>query len=98
MLCQFKDGVCPHCGRPKPPVQGKVVRECLWQLGDDLEEALTAIGVTKDTWRSFKAKFGLPPNCNCEKRKAWLNAASANLHAKLQDIKFALREHYDKAR
>ncbi len=38
-------------------------------LGDIVENALTAVGITEDR---FKAWFSLQ-ECNCSKRKAWLN-------------------------
>ena len=96
--CKFVDGVCPECGRPRPPVEGKVVRECLWQLGNDLERALTAIGITQETWKAAKAKLGLPPNCNCDKRKAWLNKASAQLQVTASKLAQAVRQAYDQPR
>lgn len=96
--CKFENGVCPACGRPRPPVEGKVVRECLWQLGDDLEHALSAIGITQERWRAAKAQLGLPPTCNCDKRKAWLNRASVMLQANASKLSEALREAYGRPR
>lgn len=42
-------------------------------LGDRIEQALTAVGVTQDRWREFKGAMGLPKTCNCNARKKWLN-------------------------
>ena len=47
--------------------------------GDRVETALTAIGVTKERWSSFKSAFGLGPTCNCEARKDWLNQVGDQL-------------------
>ena len=42
-------------------------------LGDRLEQLLTGFGITQETYKAAKVKFGAMPTCNCDKRKAWLN-------------------------
>jgi hypothetical protein len=42
-------------------------------LGDWLESKLSAIGITKDRYTAFKQQFGMPPTCDCDKRREWLN-------------------------
>jgi hypothetical protein len=42
-------------------------------LGDILERELTRMGITQSRYKEIKERFGLPPTCNCEKRKQWLN-------------------------
>ncbi len=44
-------------------------------LGDRIESALTAIGITQERWKATKAAIGLPPTCNCDERKAGINTA-----------------------
>ena len=46
------------------------------KLGDMLEEFLSGVGITKEGYRRAKEVFGMPPTCNCEKRKKWLNDVS----------------------
>ena len=45
-------------------------------FGDKVEKALKAMGITEDRYKEVKRMFGLPPKCNCSKRKAWLNKVS----------------------
>lgn len=42
-------------------------------LGDWVECHLTSLGVTKEWWVGIKSEVGLPPTCDCEERKEWLN-------------------------
>ena len=42
-------------------------------LGDKAEAILKAAGITPERYAEVKALFGLPPTCNCSKRKEWLN-------------------------
>jgi len=42
-------------------------------LGDWAESALTKLGITQESYVKIKEKCGLPPRCNCSKRKRWLN-------------------------
>ena len=95
MLCQLDSGVCPHCGRPSPNPDKRVVREChAWQWGDDLETALEAIGITQEKWMAAKAKLGLMPSCNCTARKEWLNKAGQELQVKTRQLASILRSYY----
>lgn len=43
------------------------------RLGDQVEVMLASIGVTKERYKEVKQRFGLPPTCNCDERKEWLN-------------------------
>lgn len=43
------------------------------QLGDWVESRLKSIGVTKESYQAVKAAMGLPPTCDCDERKEWLN-------------------------
>lgn len=50
-------------------------REAL-KLGDRVEALLSSIGITQQRYKEVKELFGLPPTCNCGKRKEWLNRVS----------------------
>ena len=47
-------------------------------FGDKVEKALNLMGITEDRYKEVKRMFGLPPKCNCSKRKAWLNKVGAH--------------------
>lgn len=101
MFCRHVDGVCVQCGHRVPDeLAGRpMVRECdLMALGDDLERWLTSYGVTKERYVAVKQSLGLPPTCNCEARKEWLNRASRILHAKVQDLAAAVEHYYSRPR
>ena len=53
-----------HFSEPETDKQG---------LGDRTERILASLGVTQERYVEIKAKFGLPPTCNCTARKTWLN-------------------------
>ena len=53
--------------------------------GDAIEELLTSYGITKEWYQSFKKEHGLPPICNCEARKEWMNKVSA-AHPKIANL------------
>ena len=42
-------------------------------FGDKVELALKTMGITEDRYLEVKRMFGLPPKCNCKRRKEWLN-------------------------
>lgn len=44
--------------------------------GDAIEDLLTSYGVTKEWWKEYKAKHGLPPTCGCDSRREYLNKLS----------------------
>lgn len=46
------------------------------QAGDALEDLLTSYGVTKEWWKEYKSKHGLPPTCGCDRRREYLNELS----------------------
>lgn len=48
-------------------------------LGDRVEQALTAVGITKERYQEVKEAIGLPPGCDCEIRKQWLNRLGERL-------------------
>lgn len=54
-------------------------REKRWQWGDWVEKHLSRIGITKEVYIATKVAVGLPPNCNCDKRQAWLNAVGEHV-------------------
>lgn len=41
--------------------------------GDNVTTFLKGIGVTEDSYKAIKQKFGLPPTCGCAQRREWLN-------------------------
>ncbi len=45
-------------------------------LGDYVRDLLSMVGITKEWYMSIKAGFGLPPNCDCDARREWLNRVS----------------------
>lgn len=100
MRCVWKDRRCIHCGYELPDhVRLPAVRECdTWAAGDDLENWLQAVGIFKERWVAVKEKLGLPPTCNCEARKEWLNKASAALSVRLKILQKAIGEFYEKPR
>lgn len=46
------------------------------KAGDALEDLLESYGVTKEWWKEYKAKHGLPPTCGCDRRREYLNELS----------------------
>lgn len=52
------------------------IREEVPRPGDALEDLLTSYGVTKEWWKEYKAKHGLPPTCGCDRRREYLNELS----------------------
>lgn len=48
-------------------------------LGDRIESALTAAGITKERWKAFKGAMGLPRTCNCDARKEYINKLGEQL-------------------
>ena len=85
---------CIRCGRVLE-VKAKVnCRKEAWQLGDDLQRALETLGITEERWKAAKEKLGLPPDCDCAKRKAWLNKAGAELQIKTKELATAIRTYF----
>jgi hypothetical protein len=60
------DGNCTKCGRKMKSCVAK--RHCRPGLGDYVEAALSAVGITPERVERIT---GRP--CGCAKRKAWLN-------------------------
>jgi hypothetical protein len=101
MYCQWENRRCIHCDYELPDhIQLPAVRECdsTWRAGDDLENLLQAVGIFKEDWVALKHKIGLPPHCNCEARRVWLNKASAHLQVQVNKLKQALGDYYGKPR
>lgn len=63
------------------------------RLGDRVESALKAIGISQDRIIDVKAALGLPPTCNCPARIEWLNNLDEQLglSEKLTAFKQAMR-------
>lgn len=83
MDCDLIDGTCTRCGRLNRTSQpdSHVHMKCKQpieqpQAGDALEDLLTSYGVTKEWWKEYKAKHGLPPTCGCDSRREYLNKLS----------------------
>ena len=96
-----RDCVCEVCGRRVASGVdcADIIAKCdAWAAGDDLENLLHAVGVFKERWVAFKQAFGLPPTCNCDKRKEWLNQASANLHVSFKRLQGVIEDYYSKPR
>ena len=55
-------------------------------LGDSLETVLTTLGITKDRYVEVKKLFGLPPTCNCDQRREWLNKVGEWFSGKSTDL------------
>jgi hypothetical protein len=96
---------CRACGREvvttSPPYQTHAVcrdQTSRFQLGDQLEVALTAIGITKESYRKAKQVLGLPPTCNCDKRKEWLNQMGQRLQVSADKLRGIYDEFYAKPR
>ena len=96
---------CKVCGREVATTAGPGRTHAIcrqqdvsFQLGDELEKALTAIGITKDTYRKAKAAMGFPPTCNCDKRKEWLNQMGQRLQVSVDKLRGIYDEFYAKPR
>lgn len=69
---------CPNCPwqletTTDEPIEHRCGDSQVVRLGDRIEAALGKIGVTKEKYRGWKEELRLPPTCNCERRKEWLN-------------------------
>lgn len=80
--CDFSESLtCPRCGfqarrRPTYRVCRPVPDD--WQpfaLGDAVERALSALGVTKERVEQWTRTAGEPGGCGCAARQRWLNEA-----------------------
>ena len=93
--------VCTACGRLLDcPNCERGVAECegYWQAGDELEKALTALGITKERWKKMKEALGGYPTCNCDARREWLNKAGVHLQITANKLKQVLSDYYGKPR
>jgi hypothetical protein len=41
--------------------------------GDKVTVFLKGLGITEESYKDIKTKFGLPPTCGCAARREWLN-------------------------
>ena len=89
---------CRTCGRKVVTTSsaGRTYAMCKdqvkrFQLGDEVEKALTVLGITKQRYRAAKEALGLPPTCDCAKRQKWLN----QMGERLQVSAGKLKEIYD---
>ena len=72
--CIFKGRKCVRCGYRLPRTIKKTPkRRCQAGLGDRVETVLERFGITESRYKEAKRLFGLMPECNCQKRKKWLN-------------------------
>lgn len=46
-----------------------------WEPGTELQGWLASVGITQEFYNSLKASIGLPPDCSCAARAAWMNRA-----------------------
>lgn len=56
---------------PPPPRKDRAVDTEGW--GDKVTVFLKGLGVTEESYKAIKQKFGLPPTCGCSQRREWLN-------------------------
>jgi hypothetical protein len=70
---------------PPKRTGSSVSRKYESHIGDAVEEFLTSYGVTKEWWKEYKAKHGLPPTCGCDRRREYLNELS-KAHPSLASI------------
>lgn len=61
------------------PVEHACGSQKITRLGDRVKSALQEHGITEASWEAFKREYGLPPGCNCERRRAWLNRLDEKL-------------------
>lgn len=85
---------CERCGMW---FATKVEHYC-WNAGDDLEQALTNLGITKERYIALKEALHLAPSCNCDARKQWLNDQSHKLQLAVADLSRILKIWYHKPR
>ena len=45
--------------------------------GDWLSRQFAAVGITPERYAAAKQALGMPPTCECEERREWLNRAHA---------------------
>ena len=95
-MIPYKNGYkCPNCGRWWREYPD---HRCTWQLGDDIEDALKSLGITKERWARLKEQLHLDPNCNCERRQVWLNEKSKELKMKVDHLRKILEKWYSRPR
>jgi hypothetical protein len=52
-------------------------------IGDIVEKALTAIGITQERVERLTRTQGKPGGCGCQQRKRWLNEVGIRLQIKV---------------
>lgn len=106
MECEFKE-ISPgvwQCQRIRCGIRVRSVQvprancRATVHFGDTLEQALESIGVTQDRWKALKSQMGLPPSCNCDARKQWLNMAGEALQIQGEKLGKILSWWYSRPR
>lgn len=102
--CDFNNAqrTCPVCGLkakyermaaactgPRRPQPWRPV-----MVGDLVERALTAVGITQPLVERLTRTGGKPGGCGCESRKRWMNEAGVRLQLKARDALLATRDFY----
>lgn len=68
-----------------------------WQpvmVGDLVEQALTAIGITKERVEAITRTAGQPGGCGCQARKKWLNQYGADVQRRARSALLAAKRFY----
>jgi len=92
-LCDFDNQAmtCPACGYVARRLP--TYRECRpvpqpeWQpimVGDLVEKALTAVGITKERVEAITRTAGKPGGCGCQYRQKWLNEAGVRVQKSIR--------------
>lgn len=95
MKCNFDntDRTCPTCGYKAKRLP--TYRECRqierpeWQpimVGDLVEKALTAIGITQERAEKLTRTAGKPGGCGCGSRKTWLNEKGVAVQKAIREM------------
>ena len=103
VYCDFSstDLKCPACGyvarKRNTYRECRPIKEKGWQpfqLGDAVEKALTAVGVTKDRVEALTRTAGKPGGCGCAGRKKWLNEVGAKVQTAARESLIGFRNTY----
>lgn len=93
-LCDFDNPkmTCPRCGYVAKRLP--TYRECRpvpqpeWQpimVGDLVEKALTAVGITQERVERLTRTAGKPGGCGCQGRKRWLNEKGVEVQKAIRE-------------
>lgn len=92
--CDFNNAElqCPVCGYRAKRLP--TYRECRplsvkeWKpimIGDLVEKALTAVGITQERVEKLTRTAGQPGDCGCAGRKKWLNEKGVEVQQAIRD-------------